>query len=194
MYNDPTGHSVGVVLLAIWLSGIAIHERTLAYSYIGCAIASIWDPVIRSDMNNIHWDPFNTDANETLKMTKVSFYKGSAVWGFKNAHLSSFGFGGMIFFEEDDRKRSDAVTTLQHEQGHNMQELIIGTPAYFLFVGVPSMIYCEFGDYQLYNKSASALADRMYYSKIWERTADRLGGVNRNNYDAFWTRDNFVFW
>ena len=53
------------------------------------------------------------------------------------------------------------------------------------------MIYNQWGDYKSEKKPKR---ERMYYSKIWERTADWLGGVNRNNYDPFWTVDNFFCW
>ena len=68
----------------------------------------------------------------------------------------------------------------------------MGTLPYLIWVGAPSAIYCEFGDYQ--NIKDESISDRMYYSKIWERTADWLGGVDRNNYDDFWTESNFVPW
>lgn len=36
--------------------------------------------------------------------------------------------------------------------------------------------------------------DKLYYSKVWERTADMLGGVNRKNYYDFWDIRKFIFW
>ena len=170
---DPNGHSVLGFLALVLLSGVIIHAATLVTSYAIAAVASIWDPVIRKDMNNIHWNPFNTSEEATLKMEKVSFYKGSAVWGFKTKKFSSFAFGGMIFFKESDRKRSDAVTTLNHEWGHNMQELIFGEALYITNVAIPSAIYCAYDAYV-----GGAPYD--YYSMPWERVADWLGGVNRS--------------
>ena len=32
------------------------------------------------------------------------------------------------------------------------------------------------------------------YSKVWERTAGILGGINRGNYYPFWNINNFIFW
>ena len=100
-------------------------------------------------------------------------------------------FWMIILNRSENSSNADSFVTLNHEWGHNMQELLIGTPAYLVLVGLPSVIYCSSGDYLNYN---GAVRDRMYYSKIWERTADFLGGVNRNNYDSFWTIDNFKFW
>ena len=54
-----------------------------------------------------------------------------------------------------------------------------------------SHIYNQYGDYQYY---PDPIAEKMYYSKIWERTADWLGGANRNNYFNFWHKENFIFW
>ena len=42
-----------------------------------------------------------------------------------------------------------------------------------------ALIYNRFEDYQNNNDYRY---DKLYYSKVWERTADWLGGVNRGNY------------
>ena len=54
----------------------------------------------------------------------------------------------------------------------------------------------SFGIMFLHNddKHYGSKTDRIYYPKIWERTADWLGGVNRNNYHPFWSWRNFVPW
>ena len=72
-----------------------------------------------------------------------------------------------------------------------MQEKFLGL-SYLLLVAAPSVIYCATGDYL--QETNNQKSERMYYSKIWERTADLLGGVNRKNYDSFFTLDNFVPW
>ena len=97
----------------------------------------------------------------------------------------------IVLHRSEKSSDADSYVTLNHEWGHNMQELILGTPAYLVLVGAPSAIYCVSGDYLNYT---GATYERMYYSKIWERTADMLGGVNRNNYDPFFTGSNFTFW
>ena len=192
MECDPTGHGVLSVIVAIWLSGIVVHAATLVGSYIGCAIASIWDADIRADMKRIHWNPFNTNSTFVLDSQKVSFYKGSFVLRHSIQDLTSAGIFGMIVLNRSEKSSdADSYVALNHEWGHNMQELILGTPAYLVLVGIPSAIYCVSGDYLIYT---GATRERMYYSKIWERTADVLGGVNRNNYDPFFTGSNFTFW
>ena len=82
------------------------------------------------------------------------------------------------------------VNTVKHEWGHFGKMLILGPGAFTAFVAAPSLIYNLWGDYQNYNDYRS---DKLYYSKVWERTADMLGGVNRKNYYDFWDKRNFIF-
>ena len=53
---------------------------TSTLSYIGIAIASIFDEDIRNDMNTIGWNPFNKNEYATLNSSKVSLYKGVPVF------------------------------------------------------------------------------------------------------------------
>ena len=87
-----------------------------------------------------------------------------------------------------------SYAALHHEWGHSMQELIMGTPAYLLFVALPSVINYWVGEYNKYIYSDPALSEKLYYSKVWERIADLLGGVKRNDYFPFWTWKNFMPW
>ena len=52
-------------------------------------------------------------------------------------------------------------------------------------------LYDALGDYRW---ESFPLREKMYFSKIWERTADWLGGVDRDNYFDFWYIENFIFW
>lgn len=81
--------------------------------------------------------------------------------------------------------------TIDHEYGHFVQEKFMTTPSYLFYVGLPSVINCKWGRYR---KEESPSREKTYYSKIWERTADWLGGVNRNNYDPIWDIDSFLCW
>ena len=150
MHIDPSGHSV--ILRAITSIG----------TYIASVIASIWDSNVRADMNAIGWNPFNTDANIVLNANKVSFYKGSAV--IKQDIFGTFAFAGVIWSNTDDFE-----IDIKHEWGHNMQELLLGTPAYLINIAIPSVANYLWG----------STRDIDYYSMPWERTADWLGGVNR---------------
>lgn len=66
-------------------------------------------------------------------------------------------------------------------------------PGCYLFgVALPSVINCEFGEYKKYSYPD---CDRIYYSKVWERTADWLGGAERDfEYSSFWDPINFRPW
>ena len=83
------------------------------------------------------------------------------------------------------------VNTVKHEWGHFGKMLILGPGAFTAFVAAPSLIYNLWGDYQIYKEP---MYSKLYYSKVWERTADMLGGVNRKNYYDFWDISNFIFW
>jgi RHS repeat-associated protein len=153
--------------------------------YGGFIIGSSWDKQIKADMDNIHWNPFNDDASLAASCTKVSFYKGQSII-VQDFATSSFSAG--IMFLHSTQKNAD---TIYHEWGHFGQLLIMGPAAYTVLVGIPSVYYNLTGAYL----SATYPNDeRMYYSKIWERSADWLGGINRGNYDSFWNWSNFVPW
>lgn len=63
---------------------------------------------------------------------------------------------------------------------------------YILGVLIPSAVYSHFGDYR--NAKTRKESERMYFSKVWERSADYLGGVDRNNYNDLWYYRNLVPW
>ena len=190
MYSDPSGNFPILATFAIiLLSGVIVHAVTSAGGYVGSAVASIWDEDIRDDMNAIGWNPFNSNEDLVLKSTKVSFYKGSFVVRhdmFGNG--SSAGILGMIWL---NHKATDA-TTVKHEWGHNVQELLFGEVITLVFFALPSVINHQYGSYR-YAKSRTA-QERAYYSKYWERSADFFGGVNRGNYDSFWSWGTFIPW
>ena len=86
MYADPSGNfaiSIFLAAMAVLLftpvGGTALQVVTSVVSYAGMAIASIWDKDIRTDMNAIGWNPFNSNENAVLGSSKVAFYKGAPV-------------------------------------------------------------------------------------------------------------------
>ena len=214
MYADPSGHIpewlsdvgrfIGGLLItaasaALMLStirsggllclvpgyGTFLQAELSLLMYGGFMMASSWDPLIQSDMEAINWNPFNSNPNMS-KVNKVSFYKGEAVI-LQDFVPSSFSYG-IMFLHKNHKTSQNAV---KHEWGHFGQMLILGPGAFTAFVAAPSLIYNWWGDYQNYNDYRY---DKLYYSKIWERTADVLGGVNRKNYYDFWDIRNFIFW
>ena len=155
---DPTGHFPWLILAAVLLftpvGGTALQVVASVLSYVGLAIASIFDEDIRNDMNAIGWNPFNTDESATLNSSKVSFYKGVPVFRTAGGRSGSFG---AIFLTKDS-----GVDILRHERGHNWQLMMMGIANYGLMIGLPSL--CEW-------------SDRSYYKRPWEITADVFGGV-----------------
>ena len=80
---DPSGHSVWGILAALLctpIGGLAFQAVVSAISYVGMAVASLFDETIRQDMENIGWNPFNTDVSISAKAGKVSFYRGVPVF------------------------------------------------------------------------------------------------------------------
>lgn len=214
MYSDRSGHmpewlkDVGrfiggllIIALAVaaivatihyggWLCllpgfGSLLTAEISLITYGGSIMASSWDPLIQQDMENIGWNPFNSNPNMS-NINKVSFYKGQAVV-LQNFVNSSFSFG-IMFLHTSQYKNQ---TVVKHEWGHFAQMLMLGPTIYTTNVALPSLIYNLWGDYQNYNEP---LYSKKYFSKIWERTADWLGGVNRSNYYDFWNIENFICW
>ena len=161
-YSDPSGNSANGVIDQFVISLL---------SYAIMSIASIWDEKIRSDMEAIKWDPFNDDETIVKKSKKVSFYKGIPVVKFESNFLSSFSLGG-IFINKNART---SETTIKHEYGHSVQQMLVGYKKYLLSVFLPSSIY------NLMARTNVELANK-YYSMPWDRTADAFGTVVRGDY------------
>ena len=148
------------------------------------AVQGRWDD-LKHDWDNKTLNPFNQDASKALESKVLSFYKGSTV--VRQDLIVTCSAFGTIWAESSYVDETD----IQHEFGHSVQERLLGV-SYWVLVVLPSAYYCEFGDY--HSVLDDIMSDRMYYSKVWERTADWLGGVDRYNYYNFWFRDNFIFW
>jgi hypothetical protein len=118
------------------------------------AVASLWDEDIRSDMNAIGWNPFNSDAEATVNSSKVSFYRGVPVF---RTSLDRSGSYYAIFLNQN----SDS-DELKHERGHNSQAMNMGIANFGVMIGLPS---------------AFEWSSRDYYVRPWEVSADVLGGV-----------------
>ena len=163
MFTDESGTIIGWLagVLAIFLftpvGGIVTQVAVSSLSYVGMAVASIWDEDIRADMKAIGWDPFNSNGNLVLSSNKVSFYKGVPVFRTNNGRSGSFG---AIFL-----KRGVDIDELNHERGHNLQLMMMGLGTFGFSVGIPSPL--ELGRW----------ANTNYYGAPWETMADILGGV-----------------
>ena len=215
MYADPSGHvpewlsdigrfiggllisAASIALMVATISsggllcllpgyGTLLQAELSLLMYGGFMMASSWDPSIQSDMETIKWNPFNSNPDMS-NVNKVSFYKGEAVI-LQNFAESSFSYG-IMFLHKDQYKDQN---TVNHEWGHFAQMLILGPGVFTVFAAAPSLIYNLWGDYQDYNNGD--IRSKLYYSKVWERTADWLGGVDRKDYYDFWNIRNFIFW
>ena len=163
MYADPSGHLAGVLLIGVWLYcftpvGSAVTQAAVStVSYVGMAVASIWDEDIRADMNAIGWNPFNTNENAVLGSSKVSFYKGMPVFRTNGDRSGTFYAIAL--------KRSADAVELRHERGHGSQAMMMGIGTYAITVCIPSPL--QLGSWAAQNK---------YYAAPWETMADVLGG------------------
>ena len=113
---DPDGNSavlIGLIIVAILLftpvGETVFQVVTSTLSYIGIAIASIFDEDIRNDMNAIGWNPFNKNEYATLNSSKVSLYKGVPV--FRTAAGGRSGSFGAIFLA-----KGSGIDSIHHER------------------------------------------------------------------------------
>ena len=164
MYADPSGHLFGLITIGVLaflytpIGGITAQAVVSTVSYVGMAVASIWDEDIRADMNAIGWNPFNTNENAVLGSSKVSFYKGMPVFRTNGDRSGTFYAIAL--------KRSADAVELRHERGHGSQAMAMGVLTYLFTVGVPSP--AQLGPWA---------ANGNYYSAPWETMADILGGA-----------------
>ena len=138
------------------LGGLAVQAVISIVSYVGIAIASIWDKSVRNDMNAIGWNPFNCNESEVINSSKVSFYKGAPVF---RTSISRSGSFCAIFLNQNA-----SATDLRHEFGHNVQQMLMGPVKFSLMIGLPSWL---------------EWSARSYYERPWEITADVLGRSTR---------------
>lgn len=164
---DPSGHFlISALIIASTLLFTPIGDTVLqilpsTISYVGIAITAIFDEDIRNDMNSIGWNPFNINEENTLKSSKVSFYKGVPVFKTSNNRSGSFG---TIFLSNGSN-----VDTLRHERGHNLQLMMMGIGTYGFTVELPSVFILEhYG----------------YYDAPWKTLADILGGVKTQTHTS----------
>ncbi|MBR3864974.1 MAG: RHS repeat-associated core domain-containing protein [Clostridia bacterium] len=172
MYVDPSGHA-WYNKLWDWLNTIAgllnpISTLTALLALGVAAIRGKWQDVV-DDYNNKRLNIFNQDASLAAEAKVLSFYKGSTVVR-QNTIGTCSAFGTIWSNESDD------ATTIMHEYGHSVQERLLGL-FYWPRIAIPSMVYSNFGNY---NDFSPPNNDIIYYSMPWERTADWLGGVQRD--------------
>ena len=170
MYSDPSGHAWYNVLWDVLniIAGTMNPISTLIA--IGTIVVAMlngrWDDLY-NDLINGCLNPYNQSEEVALKSKVLSFYKGSTV--VRQDIIGYCSAFGTIWLNSDN----DSFD-LKHEYGHSIQERIMG-PAYWYKIAIPSVLYYW---YDVKNSGSS----KDYYSMPWERTADWLGGVDRNDY------------
>ena len=174
---DPNGTSVLGVLAGIAayvFSGVIFQAAVTATSFVGMAIASIWDTDIREDLNKLRVGEtgliniFNDDIDIITSSKKVSFYKGAPIFiGTLSKRSGSFG----LIYLNEGRKTGE---TIQHEYGHNKQIMLLGPLNYLFSIGVPSFLMLGLDKYEV-PVGKEALYN--YYRQPWEASADMFGDV-----------------
>jgi len=177
MLIDPSGELGILFWLAV--SGIIYCIGTSVGGYATAAVMSIWDKDVRSDMNAIGWNPFNSDESKVANSNKVSFYKGQFVvrTNFAFTGHRSFSFG-IMFLEKNVKDTPYGRDVIKHEWGHFVQLSILGVPKFVVFFAVPSML---------------SGGSSNYYSLPWERSADLFGGVSGSNWSSPHTSNSDIY-
>ena len=162
---DTSGHKWYNALWD-WVNTIAgvlnpVSKLTAIGSVAVAAVDGRWSDVV-ANFNNGCLNPFNRDETTALESKVVGFYKGSTV--VKHNSKGFCSILGTLWLNNDNNEED-----IMHEYGHSIQERILG-PSYLTTIAIPSLIYNKFGSYETLD----------YYSMPWERTADWLGGVNRD--------------
>lgn len=95
-------------------------------------------------------------------------------WLTRNYHFG-VSLGNYIIFGNGLISKND----VKHEQGHQKQSLYFGW-LYLLAIGLPS--FCGNIYDRLFHKKWNRFKRKIwYYSQPWEKWADKLGGVEKND-------------
>ncbi len=166
------GLVIGVVSLAVTvitlklslIPGLAtVPIFSLNMFFYGAALmGSAFDKDLKSDMQLINWNPFNSDENLVINSKNFSFYKGTFVTKYGDLdgrNGSGFSFG-VIFLEKDA-----SVNLLKHEYGHIKQQRFLGLGLFSVMIAGPSFIS--------YNFTSKSINDHM--NRWYERWATEWG-------------------
>ena len=172
MRVDPTGNAWWVILLLLVLfspvGGAAMQVASTVLSYIGMAIAAMFDEEVKEDLDRIKWNPFCADENTVLKSKKVSFYKGMPVYRFSNSRSGTFY--AIFLSKSADGSDPEDIATLKHERGHGWQSMMMGIVNYLITVCIPSPLCLGPWKNDKGNRSR-------YYDAPWEMLPEILGGA-----------------
>ena len=167
IYNALIDPLIEIASLALAITevvwGVLTQVGASIIAYAAFSFLAIFDRQIRSDMNAIGWNPFNSDVSlieGEHKGQKVSFYKGMPV-----IRMSLGDEGRSASFLAIWLDGTCDADEINHEWGHGVQQSIMGPLRYLLLIAIPS------------NGRWGSAPD--YYNQPWEINADMFGGVSR---------------
>ena len=102
----------------------------------------------------------------------LEHYNGHKVYRVKQKFLG-VSLGRYIFLSTHYQ-----LPTIKHEYGHSIQSLWLG-PFYLLIIGIPSLVFCYLRDRLFHKKWDMSKRIQWYYKQPTEKSADKLGGVDR---------------
>lgn len=106
------------------------------------------------------------------KATPYTTYKDANVYSWKMSRGLSLGKHIFVPFEKEDPTIHRVQQYIKHEYGHTIQSKYLGWFYLFIIV-IPSAIWAQF--FQNYRKRTG----KSYYDFYTEKSADKLGGVDR---------------
>jgi len=91
---------------------------------------------------------------------------------FLSLFRAGVSLGNYVIFDPIYKKYIDLLdVAVKHEHGHQIQSMYLG-PLYLIIIGLPSMLGNIYS--RVFHKDSE-----WYYSQPWEKSADKLGGVER---------------
>lgn len=115
-----------------------------------------------------------------ILFTKAKKYTvNGEYWKAEGKFYFGICLGNYIIFQVPDfyYYQLPLVTSIKHEEGHQKQSQYLGW-FYLLIIGIPSFLFNVF-DRLFHSKWNTEKRMKWYYSLLWEKWADELGGVRR---------------
>ena len=114
---------------------------------------------------------------KTFDIEYTEKYEWCKVYRVKQKYVGA-SLGRYIFLSTYFR-----IQTVKHEFGHSVQSLYLG-PLYLLVIGLPSFFLCYLRDRVFHSDWDMPKRVEWYYKQPTEKSADRLGGIDRSLFDG----------